>query len=159
VDSLFIDTGGIDILVDPKEPKLLRFWTRFPKGTVHITSHVVCWEFFRQFSPKSNSVVRQRFKKLIDKDKIELVTFDKRQREIASKIYLGVKKKLEAKESKKQLLKEMHVDILIASEAVIAARTVLTQDIGDWSLIASVIDEEKIGNLIVIDKKDIQNQT
>ena len=155
LDPLFIDTGGIDLLVDPKDLKIIKFWQRFGKNARHSISHVVYWEFLRQFRPNANSLSRQIFVKLVKRDRLELLPFGKTEAELAVAIYNGVKQKVGDDADGRSRLTAMQCDIMISATAVTHRKLVLTQDVKDWALIKAVVEDGNLGTLPISDKKDI----
>ncbi len=155
MEPFFIDTGGVDLLVNPSDKRVLKFWERFPEGTKHFLCHIVYWEYLRQFKPNGNSIYRQRFVRLVRQESFEFLQFEKDAADIAVNIYTRLTQRLRRTQGWKLKLKDMHCDIMIAAIAVWHKKPVLTQDIGDWAMIKSVIEGEKLGTLRVSDQRDI----
>lgn len=155
MEPFFIDTGAIDLFVDPKDMRLIRFWKRFPRDTKHFLCHIVYWEYLRQFPPTGYSTGRRRFVHRVEQNGFEFLQFGRDEAEIAVKIYTGMKQRLPETKAGKLRLKDMHCDIMIAAIAVLHKKPVLTQDIQDWADIRLVVEADNIGRLRVSDHRDI----
>lgn len=154
---LFVDTGAVDLLVDPPNPGVVKFWKRYlDAGVKHCISDIVYWEYLRQFSPQGNSLGRQRFLKLVKNDGLHFLPFARSEAEIGVRIYQGIKRILPKNARSKARLKELQCDIMIASTAVSHHHAVVTVDLEDWALIRQVVESGKLGILPLIDRKDMQ---
>jgi predicted nucleic acid-binding protein len=156
LESLFIDTGAVGLLVNPRDSRIARFWQKYKDaGLNHCISEIVYWEYLRQFRPVGHAEGRKRFRKLIKKGHLKFLPFDREAAQIGVKIYHGVQRTLPDDEKGKHRLKEMHCDIMIAATAVHRHKTVVMADIKDWAIIRGVVDSDRLGTLPLIDKKDM----
>ena len=152
---LFLDSGAVDLFVDPPDQGVIRFWSRFGAETPHYISHVVYWEFLRQYSPRGYAIGRKRFLRLLDSGGLRLVGYDRHAADYSVLIYQALKKALSGASDAKQRLRGLHCDIIIASTAVAHHCTVATQDLKDWALIREVVTDLGIGILPLLDRKDM----
>lgn len=156
LESLFIDTGAVGLLVNPRDRKIARFWKKYKDaGLSHCISDIVYWEYLRQFDPARHAEARNRFRKLIKAGHLKFLSFDREAAQIGVKIYHGVQRALPDDEKGKHQVKEMHCDIMIAATAVRRHKTVVMADIKDWTTIRGVVDSDRLGTLPLIDKKDM----
>jgi predicted nucleic acid-binding protein len=149
-EAVFIDSGA------PPDERVLRYWKRFGKDVRHFLSHVVYWEYLRQFSARSNSLERQRFVSRFGQNGFQILPFETRQADLAIEIYQGVKSLLPNNRDGKVKLRELHQDIMIAATAVSSHKTVATDDLKDWNLIKIVVEREKLGTLPLVSLKDMR---
>jgi predicted nucleic acid-binding protein len=157
-DPIFIDSGAVGLYVSPPDEKVLKYWSRFGKGVRHYLSHVVYWEYLRQFGARSNSLARQRFMSKFEAGGFQILPFETQQADIGVKIYQLVKSQLPDDKDGKLKLKDMHQDIMIAATAVFHHKTVITDDVKDWNLIKTVVENEKLGTLPLVGLKDMRGE-
>lgn len=76
---------------------------------------------------------------------------------MAMQVYLGVKESLPPNTKGKDKLRDMHCDIMIASTAHSRGKRVLLQKIDDeWLRIRSAVKARGLGELRILDKKDLE---
>lgn len=155
LDPLFIDTGGVDLFVDPPDSQVVSFWGRFAPEAAHYICEIVYWEYLRQFDPRRRSIGWQRFRTALKKGRLSFLPFRQREADIAIQIYQGVKRRLSDDQGGKLRLKDMQCDIMIASVGVAHQKTVLTMDVKDWALIRECVQYDGLGTLALADRKDI----
>ncbi len=150
MQEYFLDSGGIDLLVDPGDIRLVKIWQRHFGKAKHCLSTVAYWEYLRQFKKNENALRRQRFVRLVKRDFFEFLPFDKVAADLATDIYHEMNSLVGEEE-----LKRMHCDIMIAAVAVSRGKTVLTEDVEDWNYIKLAVEGSGLGMLPVADRKDI----
>jgi predicted nucleic acid-binding protein len=155
MEPIFIDTGGIDLLMDTRDPRVARYWKRFPKGLKLFISHFAYWEYLRKFAANDHSFERQQFVKALDRGRFEFVPFGVPEAELAVRLYHGVKVLLPDDRKGRRKLTDMQCDIMIAATAIACGKRVLTRDMRDWKLIRIAVERGKLGTLTEIDRKDI----
>lgn len=111
LEPIFIDSGAIELLVNPGHPKLVSFWNSFPQGARHYISHLVYWEFLPQFDAQENSLARQQFFKSLQKGELEFLPFERPAADKAVRVYQEMKRRLPNTSAGKIKLKDLHMDI------------------------------------------------
>jgi predicted nucleic acid-binding protein len=153
-----IDTGAVDLFVNPGEESILKFWKSLGK-VQHAVCEVVCWEYLRQFEPTGNSKGRQRFRKAFEKGLVTSLPMDKHATKCAVALYQQVRKTLKDQEKQKRRLRmnELQCDVLIAAVAVRHGKAVITDDRTDWVMLSEAVKCCKIGTLPLLFKEDMRD--
>ncbi len=159
LSEYLIDTGGLDLLLDPPDDSVADFWNVFArKKQQHSVSEVVYWEFLRQYGPNCSDVRRQRFVRAIDKESILILPFDRGAADVAVRIFHGVRSRLlGAKTERRARMNELQCDIMIAAVAVRNGKIVVTDDFDDWGLLRTVVQQERLGTMPLLSKEDMRD--
>jgi len=154
-----IDTGGLDLFLDPPDQSITKFWDALRQQKLqHVVSDVVYWEFLRKYDPGKNDLKRQRFVKAMNKSVISILPFDRSAADIAIRLYHGVRSRLTGgKAERRTRMNALQCDIMIAAVAVRNAKIVVTDDLDDWGLLRQVVDEGGIGKLPLVSKDDMRD--
>jgi len=153
----FIDTGAIELFVDPPDDSIAEFWKSLGK-VQHTICEVVYWEFMRQFDIRGNSIARQRFVKSLDRGLIKSVPVDPDAAKLAVSIYQHVRTTLSGDKSARRIrMNELQCDIIIAATAVRHRRAVITDDPKDWTQLHEVVTSNKLGTLPILVKDDMRD--
>lgn len=136
---------------------LVPVWREFRSDVKHAICSVVYWEYMRQFWPGRYYPSRNRFLQWLTAG-AQILPFGKKEAELATEIYLGLQQKWGRSDRRKEQLRRIQADIMIASVAMAQGLTVLTANVRDFLDIKDVIQHQNIGpitGLAVIDEKDL----
>ncbi|MGP1347126.1 MAG: type II toxin-antitoxin system VapC family toxin [Phycisphaerales bacterium] len=152
-----IDTGAVELFLDPPDKSIAAFWTSLGKVR-HAICEVVYWEFMRQFDLRGNSVARQRFVKALDRGLIESLPIDRDTAELGVSLYQYIRNGVSGnKSARRARMNELQCDILIAAVAVRHGKIVVTDDPLDWALLRGVVAGNKIGTLPILLKDEMRD--